>query len=249
MVEHTLWTFCYFTQDFDIKKTKFCFETGIADYALNLLNHAKNFRNKLLAFRLCSHLLLSDLGFPQVTWFWNSSQIFKVLKEKQYFVCLALNLKDFNSSWCKETCKTLASLVDKYHEVLERANELEIFTQLEEILLGASPEIKIEALNCLSNTFKKCDEEILPEILSEKVFTGVLNALASGLPELILSSVNTIYYILERSEVYCQNLPNPVLEQFKASNGVTIIENLCSHKNKIIAQKACTISDTILNKN
>lgn len=68
VTEHILWTFCYFCEDLDPEKIKFTLSATpkIFDYALDFLNGKPNSPIRLLAFRLCSYLVLGDIACSKV---------------------------------------------------------------------------------------------------------------------------------------------------------------------------------------
>lgn len=154
-------------------------------------------------------------------------------------------LKDFKFSWCKEACKTLASLIMKYPAILEMAKEMELFSHLAEALTQGNTDTRIEAMICWHNIFSKCDENALANIVSTNVFAGVSKGLESINPELIITSLNTLQQILQRTQINCQKLSAMIFQKLREANVINLVEGLISSKNETIAEKAIKLIDVI----
>ena len=123
---------------------------------------------------------------------------------------------------------------------------MSIPSQLAQILFEDDMDTRIEAIQCLFHIISNCHEEELPEILSSEVFSSVIKNVESNHAELAILSLDVLFQILHRCEIYCQGLPNPLLEKFKEMNGVALIESLTLHNNSQISAKSFKIFDCFL---
>ena len=137
----------------------------------------------------------------------------------------------------------MSNLVLKYPIVIEKARDLDLLPNLIETLLQGSADIRIEAMLCLHNIFCKCDENSFSEFLSVNVFAAVSKNLDSINAELIISTLNTLFQILQRTQIQCQKLSTLIFQKLRELNIITLVEGLTSSKNEVVAEKACKMID------